>query len=707
MTRRKHQEIIRRTAAASRESAEPQLSVQADLDSSRGYTALSRATTAVIGRLGEAASGVNADRLSRRADDEQAKGQRDRTEESLQGASARSAEELRDASEPYRRGYYLTEAANRIQETKLSLAKRLAALRPGDDPQPIIQEEMGGMLSRPEFQDKAVMRQLAPALQQLQGSVLEFHQRTELAEIFESQQENLRELARADILSGELRTPEGVERFRAALNTEQFAYLSPDDADQVISEAFVRLLESGEVAPEEVTEFLKQRVGDRSALWDQGDNADRFTTAARAGAVVRQREFEERRANVLADMEPGLQDKAGRGALATSEINSIADRLEISGKERLSFVRHWINQNQTGQRRMESEAKAAARHRQLIGAITAGAALSHTDAELRKAAQTEWAAAVASGDQQKKAGVISRFTRAGVVIPQLKDLLGRTTRNNLTANYELYEALSRVDPVVADRYLSDENATLFAQHHDNITKFGMTAQESLASLPTGANKGRREEVAQTLSQAATRYFRDNPEMPDGSPRPHWFSNRVQAEATRLALAAPDASPEVNLQVAERRVMGNSIKINGQWTPRGGARPGTEPAIEDFVQRAARDAVAAGIMDKDTAKGVRAGPNPQDPNVFVVLRPDGFPMVNPKTGRAVSFDPNEIAAQRVRYEADRAEAEARHKQEHGTRPTPAGTVGFSTGPALPITGAATPGFEFPDFIDYLQSQKRQP
>lgn len=719
MARIKNQEVIRRNAVASRDSAAPQLSVQADLDSSRGYNALSRASLSVLGRLSDTADAVTARRASQQAEEDQTRGAAERTQETVEGAPARTPEDLANETATYRRGYFLTEAVNRLNDAKLSTAKRLATLRPGEDPQPIVEEELGNLLGLPEFQDQAVLKQLAPALQQMRSGVLEFHQKTELAEIFESQVENLREIARADILSGALLTPEGISRFRATLDSEQFAYLSEDEADGVIAEAVAGVLESGELDPAQVTEFLKTRVGERAALWDQGDNASKFETAAKAGALVRQRAFEEQQANAMAEMEPQLQDRAGRGALSTPEIFAVADKLGLDGKPRHSFVRHWIDQTQAGQRRMEAEAKAAARHREVIGAINAGAALKHTDSELQKAAKRDWAAAV-GGDQAQRAAVIQRYTKAGVVIPQLKDLLGRTTTANLSENYALYQAISKIDPIAADRYLSDENATLFAQHHDNVTQFGMTPQESIRSLPTGANKGRRPEVASAISKVAAGYFKDNPEMPDGTARPWWFNNRVQRIATELALANPNASPEVNLQVAERRAMADSIKVNGQWVPRGGARTGTEPAIEEFVQRAGKDAVAAGVLTEDQAGGVRAAPHPDDPSVFVVLRPDGFPMVNPKTNRPVVFDPNEVAASRIDYEQDRAEAEARFNQERAARraPRPLAEARAAAAPGeVPVNigfgqaSIASPDdgakFEFPDFIDYLHDNKRKP
>ncbi len=733
MARKKSQEITRRVLSAARQSEAPSLAVQADQSAGNGYSALGAAAADTLSRLGNVANAAVTNRLRKQVDADEAKGARDRTTESLNGTPAQTADALVAQSAPYRRGYFLTEGVNRIQQAKLELTREVAKLRPGEDINPLVQQRMAQLLEAPEFQDPAVLKQLTPALQQMQLGIAEVRQKTELAEIFDSQTENLRELARAGIQDGSLGTPEGIARFRAALDTEPFAFLDKDDADDILASAYADLVETGAVDPETAKASLQRKLpGDTVSLWDRNDkngqpwNA-KFDTALRAGASIRAKAIEEQQANQQAGIEPQLQERAGNGRLSTPEIYTWADKIGLDGKDKLTFVRHWIDRNQAGQRRLESEAKAAARHKEVIQAINAGNALSLTDSELSKSAKAEWAQAVQAGDRAKQSAVIAKYTRAGVVIPQLKDLLSRTTERNLTSNYALYEALSKIDRVAADRYLSEDNATLFAQHHDNLTLFGMTPQESLQALPTGATKGRREDVAAEIGRASTRYFKDNTEMVDGSPRPPWFNQRVQQTATQLALANPNASPEVNLQVAERRLMGGLLKVNGRWVARGGARPEAVPGIEAFTKRAGTDLVKAKVIDESLEDQLYAAPHPADPNLFVVMLPNGYPAYNPKTGRPVAFDALQVGQGYAQYTRDRTEAEVRFESNRrktttdvfgidatqaAKRRTAKGTDPATWGKAKPAPAVDfTPepdndsGFQFPDFIDYLHSQKR--
>jgi hypothetical protein len=720
MARIKGQEITRRTVIQSRNSDAPDLRVQADLDSSRGHSAISLAAVEAFGKLGAVASRVRQDRAIKKNDEDTTQGQKDRFTETANGAPAQDAAALSERTEGYRRGYFLTEGLNRVNDAKLAIAKEVAMLRPGESADPIVQKHLGTLLEAPEFQDPAILKQLQPTLMELQQGVAAYHQKVELAEIFDSQQENLRGLARAGVQDGSLLTPEGVTKFRQALDTEQFAHLSQDEADDILSNAYVDLIESGQIDPEVAKAALQKPIaGDASALWDRGEWGEKFETAVAAGSAVRARAFEEKQAETLAGMEYQLQGRAARGQLSIGDINKIADQAGLGGKDRLSFVRRWIDQNDAGLKHMQSEARRAAEHRETIAAITAGNALSMTDSRLSKSAEKEWANAVASGDQKKRGEVIMRYTRAGIVIPQLKDLLGRTTASNLTANYNLYAELAKLDPIVADRYLSDENAVLFDRHHANITQFGMTPQESLQALPTGANKARRPEVASAISTASARYFKDNPALPNGATRAPAVAARIQQEAIRLGVANPNATPEDNLRVAERRVMSDLIEVNGRTVPRGGARPAAAPAITTFVREGADELVAMGALSKDSARGVYAAPLPANPNRFVMLLPNGFPVANPRTGKPITFDPLEIAQARQEYDSQRREAETRRRQEtnqrlrqapapvnYGAVDTPGALEQMAEGQAEAVRKAAE-GAEtkpFPGFMQFLQDHR---
>ncbi|MGW8273827.1 hypothetical protein [Xanthomonas axonopodis] len=260
-----------------------------------------------------------------------------------------------------------------------------------------------------------------------------------------------------------------------------------------------------------------------TSLWDRkhGDGTwgDTFTQAARAGAAVQQRVIEERQASVQAEKEVGWQDQAYVGRMTEASINANADALGLSGKDRHTFVRHWYDQNQAGIRRMEQEAKEAARHKETIQVLTAGQGLTLETHQLQKAFSKEWTDAVKAGNKQAMGTALARATRAGVVIPAVQDLIGRTTSTNLTQNYATYKAIADIDPITAMRYVSEDNAILMNEYHENRTTFGMSEQEALQQVTRPEQKAVRAEVSARIGRAATAYFKKMDEMPDGSPMP--------------------------------------------------------------------------------------------------------------------------------------------------------------------------------------------
>lgn len=381
----------------------------------------------------------------------------------------------------------------------------------------------------------------------------------------------------------------------------------------------------------------------------------------------------EKQANAQAGLESQWQTAASSGRLSDAAITANADKLGLDGQPRLTFIRHWIDQNQAGIRRLESEAKEAARHREVIQALTAGNALTLDNAKLQKSASTEWAAAVNSGDRQAQAGVLARYTKFGVVIPEVKDLIGRTTAGNLTQNYATYKAIQDLDPIVASRYVSEDNAVLFEEYNQNRTTFGMSEKEALQMVARPEQKAVRAEVSTRVGRAATTYFKQNTTMPDGSQMPPWMRDRVQTEATRLSMRNPMAPPDAAVSMAFKRVQGALVNVNGRWVPRGGMRTGAEEGVTEFVRRAAQSAVeAGGTLTADEAMGAFAAPLQNDPNLFILMRPDGLPVYskgdNPKP---VVFDPNKTAAGVQQWKRDEAEKSARWRQEHKPAVTFAG------------------------------------
>ncbi|MCC8537491.1 hypothetical protein ACDH70_06875 [Xanthomonas axonopodis pv. poinsettiicola] len=676
MARINERGIQRRAVIESRQSAPEQYRVQVSGAAAQSYSAVSNVTAGVLGRLSAAANGLQQDRQVRQNREDALKGEQQRTQESVEGEAPQPQDALASFTPAFRRGYYVTEASNKLNEAKRGLIARVAALDVGEDPQAAIQETLSGLMQQKEFQDPQVMAQLQPAVAQLRQQALDVHSKTETAELLERQTENVGAMLRTAALDGSLLKPGAIENFAKALDTEEFAFVSRNEFYDQAAGQIVDAMATGEGNIQALSEFAKKATDEHgTSLWDrkhgEGTWSDAFTQAARAGVAVQQRMIEERQASVQAEKEVEWQDQAYVGRMTEGSINANADALGLSGKDRHTFVRHWYDQNQAGIRRMEQEAKEAARHKETIQVLTAGQGLTLETHQLQKAFSKEWTDAVKAGNKQAMGTALARATRAGVVIPAVQDLIGRTTSTNLTQNYATYKAIADIDPITAMRYVSEDNAILMNEYHENRTAFGMSEQEALQQITRPEQKAVRAEVSQRIGRAATAYFKKVDEMPDGTPMPPWMQDRVQREATRLAMRNPMAPPDAAVATAFKRVQGDLANVNGRWVQRGGMRTGAESGVTEFVRRAAVDAEKSGAIPKGTASGVFAAPTEDDPNVFILHNRDGFPIygkASDGTQRPVIFDPNKTAAGVNQWKRDEAEKQARFDAQNKPKMT---------------------------------------
>lgn len=648
MARTKPQEIIRRVGIPSRQSERPDLVVAADLDASRGHGALSRIAVDTLNRVSGAFTEVAIARKQKRDEEDAAKGESQRTQEDLEGKPRMADDQLAEMSEAFRRGYLKADGALRIRDWQLETMKELAKAEPGEDIEPILRAKLAELMASPEFQDPKVKAALMPAASRAADAVRAHWQEQSLKETFLRQEESLTALARAGIKDKSLLTVEGMEKFYANLNSEEFAYLSRRDVDAIIARAVIDVLQSGDVDPDEVLNFLAQpRKDGTPGLLHNKAWADQLQNAAQAGRNVIAKRREEAQAQAMADAEFHLQDLANRGQMTDGVITKYADAFGLEGKERLSFIRYWSNQQEQTLRRWEAERKAAERHAQTMRALASGNPYQVGMSKAKKAAAREWD----NTPQEKRGQVILKYARMGVPIPQVEAVFDNMTSATLPFAAKLYRHLRQVDPLYAAKYVNDGTAGLLWQHNENVTRFGMTEEDSLKSLNLGVPAAKRGEVRPLVAKALTDYIKRVPKLPEGVARPPEFVRMVQQLAEADMAANPGITAQAAVRAAEERVRTRYTLVGGRYVPRGEAMPGAERAIDAVVGAARKKMVAAGRITPAEATGIGAMPNPHDQRQWV-LTINGRPMKDPDTGKPATFFPNDVAALYHQWETER-------------------------------------------------------
>jgi hypothetical protein len=664
MARTRGGHIQGRAQVQTRLSAAPGVSKAVSTAGADAWRSVSRATFGTLGQLSEAATGFTQGKLKERAEADTAAGQQARSKELLEGGGVQEQSALEKYRPAFRRGYLTVEATSKLADARMELTRKMAQMEPDEDPRGAINETLAPLLEGKEFQDPEVRAKLAGDVENIRSQAVEFYRKNEMAEFIERQQEQVGTLVRTGIKDGSLLTQEGFDQTMAGLATEDFGFIQNDERSDIFSTRAVDLMETGESDPDKIREALQNiKDADGISLWDRRDPqgnrwADRFDNAAKTGANVRAKIREEQVAVVEAQSETRFSALADRGAFSESQIFGEADKLGKTGKELFSFVRYWTNQNEAGRNRIEAEAKAAARNAALIKQIAVGNVLQHKTSELRKAASQQWVAAFQTGDSKQMGQVIERFTKMGVKIPEIEDMMARPTKNNLAHLADLHSAMRRIDPIVAGSYLDGPSAPLIVQHLAD-RRAGMSAEESIAGLPVGMNKVTQAQAQQTVSGVWGDYAkaRDPSALPGGRTYQPWMDAAIKQKATRLMSLNGNLDPTTVLKTAEAQVLSETEVINGVTVRRAGMRVGAAPAVNEFIK--AQQGRLKGEIDDDILAGVTAMPSEHDGNTFYLAQPNGFPLVNPKTGRFVTFDPNNVASAFERYRDDQDAAEAQH------------------------------------------------
>lgn len=650
MARTKPQEIIRRTAVASRHSEVPVLEVQADQAPAMSAGALSKTAAAVLSRVSDS---INSQMISK-SRDEYADAAAQRMQEDAEGTPRQTEEFVAQQSDAWRRGYLKADGIIRIRDWQIEAAKELAKAEPGEDIEPLLKERMAALTRHPEFQDPQVRKALMPVAQRAAQQIRQQWQADSMREMLERQKESLTAIIRDGIKSGAFLTSEGMDGLYAMLDQEEYAYLTKRDVDELYVGAAKEELASGNRDPQEILAFLEKPRPDGQPGLMNTEHGDELRAAARAGAQVIAKRLDEAQKQAMAEAEWTLQGLADRGQLTHKVIDQYAAKFGLEGGDLMQFRRYWNNQQEQTLRRWESEAKERARENKYASLIASGNYYAVPDAELKKMAGAEWDAA----PQAQRGALIQKWARLGVPIPQLERILKRAdpaSRDNFQQAASLYESLRKVSPKYADTVAGGEAAAMFDQYLFDTKRGGQSHQEAARVLTQP--KREAEEARAIVGDAWKDAIKDYTEI-DGKPRDARELYRIRQEAERIA-SRGGISGEAAIRAAVGQIDAQRTVINGRRVPNIGMPQGAEPAVDELIQAVAKR------LGREPEE-LSALPNPRNPGQWQIVGPDNWIIADPDTGRPIGFDPRAVAAQHQRWKGDLAEYRARREAEQRGR-----------------------------------------
>lgn len=651
MSRIKPREIERRTATASRESNSPDLVVHADLDAARGYQALSSVAIGVLGKVSDALANRHVEQFNKDMD----AGSTARMQQDVTGATPSTQEEMDKQTDGWRRGYLKADGALKLRDWQTEATKQMMQAEPGTDIEPMLKESLAQLMSGPEFQDQHVKQALMPAVQRAADNVRQSWKQAEVKEIFARQQESLTEIASQGIKDGSLLTDAGMEKLYKSLDSQDYAYLNRHDVDDIVAEAAKRTLASGETDPQKVMEFLSRKLPGNGTSVLNGQHGDDLRVAAARGQALRKQAADEAQDQALADAEFKLQGLADRGQLTNKHIDGLVEQFNLKGRDALTFKRYWSGQQQQTLDKWQREAEKRDKKAEVRLAMSQGRYFDLSQSQIQDFAHDEWIAATTN---EQRLGLMDKYAKIGVPIPQVKNMLDRATPNNpewFAQATEMYHSLREKSPQYAATYTTSSNAGLYEAHWRNVNELGMKPEDSIRYLST--DKYKSEEAQKQIGMAWKDQVKKLPKRDDGFKRDGLYLERVRTEAERIAAATPQVSAQDAIMAADQRVSTQYTQVAGRTVLNLGMPKGAEKATETLlegVQQRMGDALPKGTK-------LAAAVNPYDTSQWVVTNDKGFPIDDPDTGRPIVFSPALIAQAHAKWSADYEYSQARKAQ----------------------------------------------
>jgi len=651
MARYKPQEIVRRDAIPARRAERPILAVHADQEPTRYAGSLVRVVGGGIQMLGDIYSQRMAQKNAKQAEEDFNRGADMRRKEALSGEQDHFREHiLAVASEHYKRGYYKTDGMLKIRNWTAETAPQLAQAEPDADYAELVQASKTGLLQHPAFQDPQTRQDMLALLDKADHALYALHLEGSVKEMIARQQESLTANIRAELAAG-VPLVEMAKRMRELTHTAEFGYLHQREADALTIKAVADVLATGEVDIEATLEALEAVKDEQGVSWLDGTHGDDIRKAAATGAARQEAQRAQARKEAQVLLERPLRELARQGRLSDDNIFEAAAQLGLSGQERLAFIRRWMDKQEQGVKANQADAEKRRKERE-ADALARRNPLWLSDADARKALDRQLLDA-SGGDSNAVIEAIRGNT------PQARDVLdvldtavrwnivptvvtsmlqrgGYTDADAFAGQSELYQQLRTRSPAFANK-AAGSKAAIFDDYQVTVVEGGHDDRAFLDRL--GTTKRAADEAAYAVNAALKNARKEYATITldgDEVPRPEgdWWGIRRRAD--EIAAEHPGVSPESAIKAAVEEWDGGFTTLNGRRVPNQSIPPHAQEGVEAFI-----GGIASRLKLDEGA--LTAYPSLDNPERWLVLGEDGFPISDPDTGNQVGFNPQRVGA----------------------------------------------------------------
>ena len=669
MPRVDHLRITSRQPIDSSKSANIPLEVRASQDDVRGAGSAMWGVADALNGLARAGTYIARERQNQKDKQDTTDG----TAAAAQRAVTGESPSLEGMSKAYVRAYQQTDGLRLADDFGKSIAPELAKLEPGADVDRFIQDKASEFVSRSDMKEEA-RKSFMVSVARAQTGWKDQHMRRSITESMKREEENLGALATSGIRDGSLLTPDGLKGFHQTLGSRG---LSDTEANEVIAQAFVASMASGEAEPQKAMEVLKTPLGDDGvSISDIPAFKAQFDAASKRGQSVIDSRQQKAQAGELTHVYERLYDKADQGILSDHEIDAVREKYNRTPEWAASMH----NRNREAQQRFahQQQKDVDAAHLVATGMSGDPAAIAMAGRDKVGAAMSKmFAKAYAAGDNVHLLRILSAITAANAPLPVLGDYFAQFDPSDVKRAQEiinLRNMLEAQSSTYAGQYIPPKVAAMMHRYDSETQVMGLSPAQALQKIaqtqPILDNGATRALVAKAIKDNHSLIptdFDDNPFYKSDTPIANqaYVDARVKDIAAEM-VATGQVSPKDAVQHAVARFKATNVRVGDMYipvpngTPREVGTAFTELG-KDWKDRLVKD----GKVDEDAM--VFWLPAVNDPSKWVLMRnDDGVSRAVVTKDKSGTPDFVELSAEQVmlkyhHWSADKARKEIEWKQ----------------------------------------------
>lgn len=548
-----------------------------------------------------------------------------------QRAVTGEAPDLTVMSDAFAKSYRETDGLRYAGDFENALMPELSRLEPGQDADEFIQGAANKFVDDHGDMPEDAKRVFMLAVAHKQDEWKQGYLKRSIGESMKREEESLGAIAVDQFSKNLLTTPEGLQSFRLLAAHRG---LHDDETNALLVSSAAAAMQDGKGNIEAIMATLQSvKLPDGGTLADVPENKEKLELAAQRGQAVQEQAQKDAQRGELAQAYFHLHDKADRGVLADSEIESTRVKYGLTPE----WAVQMHDKNREARERFAKENAKADEGREQLSALYSGdpfriAALGYD--KVASAGSKVIAQAYKDGNEPLLMQTVAAASKVNAPMPFLGQLFRQfdpSDIQNAKKQLALRDLLVRQSKEYAESNIPSTTAAMFKRFDIETKVLGLSPEQALQKIAQTSpvlDKGES-------SAAVSRYLKkhesaipatfDDRDILGGKLSATPIANRqyVNAQVADIAkelVATGQLEPEAAVEHAIERFRATNVRVGDLYVP---VPTGTTQKVGTAMTRLAEDYKSKLIADKviDDGTTLWFQPAVNDPGKWILMRND--------------------------------------------------------------------------------------